>query len=118
MALTGEPTIASRLKPEETFETAVLNEAKAILESQKEKDSLIEYFLLPHFGLDIAVFLQWKNRSMVRFLELKAFVGSRQGGIGFGNQRGFLLPPLTRESFAPFRPLVSFSRHSQSIRVT
>ena len=51
--------------------------------------SLSQYVFLEEFGLDIAVFLKRvDNRTSICFFELKAFVGSRQGGVGFGNRRG------------------------------
>ena len=88
MAFTKEPEIAQGSEPEETFERALIEELQAILDRKKQELSLIEYFLLPRFGVDVAVFMQWQGHSSVRFLELKAFVGSRPGGVGFGNQRG------------------------------
>jgi len=84
-----EPDVEQAKQPEEIFRRAVIRVIKNILERKKEKNSLIEYFILQNFGLDIAVFMKWSdNRSTVRFFELKAFVGSRQGGVGFGDSRG------------------------------
>ncbi len=84
-----EPDIEQAKQPEEIFRRAVIKIIKNILERKKEKNSLNEYFILQNFGLDIAVFMKWSdNRSTVRFFELKAFVGSRQGGVGFGDSRG------------------------------
>lgn len=49
----------------------------------------VAHFVLEDFGLDLAVLIRWPGRRpAVKFLELKAFVGSRQGGIGFGNRDG------------------------------
>lgn len=84
MARTEEPYIQSP-EPERKLQDAIRAEIEAML---KHKKSLRDFFILPNFGLDFAVFMKWANRSTVRFLECKAFVGSRQGGIGFGNQRG------------------------------
>jgi len=47
------------------------------------------YFVLERFGLDLTVAIRWSdNRCSIRLLELKAFVGSRQGGVGVGGPRG------------------------------
>lgn len=86
MTYTQEPNIVQGSKPEDTFQKAITEEIKKILE--KKSQSLVEYFILPNFGLDVAVFMQWPDCSTARFFELKAFVGSRQGGVGFGNQHG------------------------------
>lgn len=84
-----EPDIKQHSDPEETFREAVIEALRNFLEQKKAEGTLIEYFILEDFGLDIAVFMKWSdNRSTVRFFELKAFVGSRQGGVGFGDSRG------------------------------
>ena len=90
MTYTPEPHVgAGALPPEQTLQLALLEEIEAILGDNKAKRTLTEYFVLEGFGLDLAVFTEWAGgvRS-VAFLELKAFVGSRPGGVGFGNQRG------------------------------
>jgi hypothetical protein len=84
-----EPDISRDSCPEGKFREAVINAIEKILEDKKEAGSLVEYFRLEDFGLDIAFFMEWSdNRSTVRFLELKAFVGSRKGGVGFGDAQG------------------------------
>lgn len=88
MAYTQEPDIVQGSEPEETLRKSIIEEIEKILEQKKLSQPLIEYFLLQNFGLDVAVFVTWINRSTVRFLELKAFVAQRQGGVGFGNQQG------------------------------
>lgn len=41
------------------------------------------------FGLDLAVVVKWPDgSSSFKLLELKAFVGSRQGGVGVGTSSG------------------------------
>lgn len=92
MAYTQEPDIPDIIKgcdPEVAFQRAIKKEIEKIIDQEKSDGSLIVYFILEKFGLDLAVFMKWSDkRSLIRFFELKAFVGSRQGGVGFGNQRG------------------------------
>ena len=84
-----EPDILKGRNPEGVFQRAVLEEVNQILMDGKREGSLIDYFILEKFGLDLAVFMKHvENRTSLRLLELKAFVGSRQGGVGFGAQRG------------------------------
>jgi len=60
------------------------HDVKNLLDQKRIAGSLIEYFILEDFGLDIAVFMKWPNNHFtVRFFELKAFVGSSQGGVKF-----------------------------------
>jgi hypothetical protein len=89
MAYTEEPDIIKGENPEEQLQRAVKAEVTSILEHKKSEKSLVEYFIIERFGLDIAIFIRWiDSHFSVRFLELKAFIGSRQGGVGFGNQNG------------------------------
>lgn len=89
MAYAKEPEIIKGQNPEGTFQIAIKKEITKMLDQKIIDDILKEYIILEKFGLDIAVFLKWAdNRSSIRFFELKAFVGSRQGGVGFGNRRG------------------------------
>ena len=89
MSNVQEPDIKQGFNPEETFREAVIEALRNILEQKRIAGSLVEYFILQDFGLDIAVFMKWSNNHFtVRFFELKAFVGSRQGRVGFGNQQG------------------------------
>lgn len=89
MEHTEEPDILKGHNPEDTLQKAVKQEIGLILDDQKSKGYLVNYFILEYFGLDLAVAMKRPNgRSSIRFLELKAFVGSRQGGVGFGNRRG------------------------------
>ena len=84
-----EPDIIQGSSPEETLQKAVVEEIKKFLSNRKSNGHLIEYFIIEKLGLDIAIFMKdLQNRFTVLFLEFKAFVGSRQGGVGFGNQRG------------------------------
>jgi len=89
MSNVQEPDIKKGSHPEETFREAVIEALKNLLDQKKIAGSLVEYFILQDFGLDIAVFMKWpSNRFTVRFFELKAFVGSSQGGVKFGDQQG------------------------------
>ncbi len=90
MSNVQEPDIRQGSNPEETFRKAVIEAIRNLLKQKRIDGSLVEYFILQNFGLDIAVFMKWwpNNRFTVRFFELKAFVGSRQGGVGFGNPQG------------------------------
>jgi len=84
-----EPDIKQGSNPEKTFRESVIEALRDILDRKRTAGLLIDYFILQDFGLDIAVFMKWPdNSSTVRFFELKAFVGSRQGGVGFGNSQG------------------------------
>lgn len=89
MALTQEPKLSdSNLKPEIAFQYALKAEIIAILDKKKAEGNLIEYSIFEGFGLDLAVFLKWLNCYASKFFELKAFVGQRPGGVGFGNGKG------------------------------
>ena len=90
MTHTPEPDVrGGPFLPEQTLQLAVVEEIEEILGGKKVEGTLLEYFVLQGFGLDLAVFAEWAGGGRsVAFLELKAFVGSRPGGVGFGNQRG------------------------------
>lgn len=84
-----EPDIIKGHNPEDTLQKAIKEEIKRILERKKVEGVLTTYFILEYFGLDIAVVMKRADsHCTIRFLELKAFVASRQGGVGVGNQRG------------------------------
>jgi len=89
MECVQEPDIIQGSNPEDTFQEAVVRALKQNMEEKKSHGTLSEYFILEKFGLDISIFIKWPNGYFtVRLFELKAFVGSRQGGVGFGNQKG------------------------------
>ncbi len=89
MAFMPEPNILPGIpNPEAILQEAVTGEVVKILERSKANQSLAEYFVLSGFGLDLAVFMQQNGHFTVRFLEFKAFVGSRQDGVGFGDRYG------------------------------
>ena len=89
MAHTTEPHISrSSGNLHGIFKDAIVEETEEILKQARLCHVLVEYFVLTEFGLDVAVFMQWPDRLLLRLLELKAFVGSRQGGVGFGNGKG------------------------------
>lgn len=89
MAFLPEPDIImQKSKPEEIFQTALTEEIKMIMEKKKKENEVLDYFMLKGYGLDIAVFVKRNNGSNIYFIEVKAFVGSRPNGVGFGNQKG------------------------------
>lgn len=79
-----EPTIEQLNNPEKS-----LHEAIFIYLSNLGKVKEIDFVILKEFGLDIAVFYRKDGILLSRFIEIKTFVGSRQGGVGFGNNRGY-----------------------------
>jgi len=68
-----EPDIKQVFDPEKTLRKATIIEVlRHLLEQKRTAGSLIEYFILEDFGLDIAVFMKWSNnRFTVRFLSSK-----------------------------------------------
>ena len=92
MAYTPEPNISKGTDPERCFQEAIKQEINELLRDKSSRNragSLARFFVLEGFGLDLAVFLEWWDaRRVVKLLELKAFVGSRQGGVGFGDRKG------------------------------
>jgi hypothetical protein len=48
----------------------------------------LPFVLVPHFGLDIALFFERDGRRHLILLEAKAFGGQRPVGVGFGNSQG------------------------------
>jgi hypothetical protein len=81
--ITAEPNILQGQNPEASLQTAIVAEVRQILDQAG-----ITYILIERFGLDIGVFIRKGGIDYARFIELKAFVGSRMGGVGFGNNRG------------------------------
>lgn len=89
MPISQEPEIMKGHSPEATLQLAIKSETSRILDQRKAEGILVTYFILEYFGLDLAVFMKWADgRCSFKLLELKAFVGQRQGGVGVGNQRG------------------------------
>lgn len=80
---TPEPVLREGDKPEEPLQEAVVREVHRILKLSGNR-----YILIESFGLDVAAFFRQGEHSYSRFLELKAFAGSRAGGIGFGHRKG------------------------------
>ena len=80
----NEPEIEQGKCPENSLHLALVSQLRMMGE-EKGKDLLI----LDEFGLDIAIFYQRDDYLVSRFIELKTFVGSRQGGVGIGNSRGY-----------------------------
>ncbi len=75
--------------PEKTFHGTLLRAIDKTLRDDMERNLIEGYFILDEFGLDIAVFIEPKDGIITsKFLELKAFVGQRPNGVGFGNRNG------------------------------
>ena len=87
-----EPSVTKGSSPGSAFQQAIIAIIDQVLQPRlglPDAGRLENYFVLRQFGLDVAVFLEWPGRRYeVKFLEAKAFVGSRRGGVGFGNGRG------------------------------
>jgi hypothetical protein len=89
LTLSQEPKIMKGHDPEATLQSVIKFEIYRILDQRKAMGILATYFILEYFGLDLGVFMEWADgRCSFKLLELKAFVGHRQGGVGIGNQRG------------------------------
>jgi hypothetical protein len=88
MAYVEEPSAGLEEFSEIYFQKYIKEEIENILIQMKSMRNLEDFFILEQFGLDIAVFLKFNSNTSICFFELKAFKGSRQGGVGFGNGRG------------------------------
>jgi hypothetical protein len=89
LTVSQEPEVMKGHSPEATLQSAIKSEVDRILNERKAMGTLATFFILEYFGLDLAVFMRWADgRCSFKLLELKAFVGQRQGGVGVGNQRG------------------------------
>ena len=58
MSNVQEPDISQDSNPEKTFREAVIEALENLLNQKKAAGSLVEYFILQDFGLDIAVFMK------------------------------------------------------------
>jgi hypothetical protein len=74
-----EPT---EVYPERSFESAIVDVVRNLLTATSQS------VIVPRFGLDIAIFMAAAGGSRTALIEVKSFNGQRQGGIGFGNNRG------------------------------
>lgn len=79
----SEPEFSQVKNPEQSLQAALVTAVRSLL-----KQSGADFILLEEFGLDIAAFIQQGSRDYVRMIEVKAFVGSRPGAVGIGNNRG------------------------------
>ncbi len=100
-----EPDFKKNQKPEDVLQKSIVD-----CISHKMKQTDVKYILLEKFGFDIGMFINNKNIYYFKSFEIKAFVGQRMGGIGFGNQKGkgpqvdLLILPLEKLKFV--RPMV------------
>ena len=89
MPFAQEPDLDDGPTPERAFQNVLKKEIISILEKKKADGQLFEYSLFESFGLDFVIFLKRNsNECSTKFFELKAFMGHRQGGVGFGNGQG------------------------------
>lgn len=82
--MVDEPDIAVLKHPEACLQRAFVAQICAGL-----RDRGVPFVLIESFGLDVAVFATPNGHDRAAFFELKAFVGQRAGGVGFGNRKGF-----------------------------
>ena len=83
MAYTPEPIIRAGKDPEASLQASLVAETQALLDQSK-----LQYVLMESFGLDLAFLIGLSGQTVVKFIEVKAFVGSRQGGVGIGTGAG------------------------------
>ena len=94
---TSEPNMVQGQNPEAALHRAIVSEARRVL-----VQGGYQFILVEKFGLDIGVFVEHNGQKYARFIEVKAFVGSRAGGVGFGNSKGsgpqvdILIQPTTK----------------------
>jgi hypothetical protein len=88
MAFTEKPALMEGQKPESVLHIAITGEVNKILQTAMEEKKIDQYFILPEFGVDVAIFLQKDDHKEMRFLELKAYAEKRQNGVGVGNGQG------------------------------
>ena len=82
--MVAEPEMAGMNRPEASLQQAFVAQLRGGL-----RDRGVPYVLIESFGLDVAIFATPNGQDRTVFFELKAFVGQRAGGVGFGNQKGF-----------------------------
>jgi len=78
-----EPAFETGQRAEAALQAAMMNALDTTL--RPKVDGLI---IIESFGLDISLFLSRGQLTCFRQLELKAYVGGRPDGVGFGNQQG------------------------------
>lgn len=78
-----EPDITQGKNPEAQLHNATVAEVHYLL-----RQAGATFILIEKFGLDVGIFIEHDGRTYTRFIEVKAFVGSRAGGVGFGNGKG------------------------------
>lgn len=83
MRTANEPDLKGARNAERRLQNAIVDAIHVCL-----GETRVDYVVLEGFGVDVATFLRAGDRLSLRLLELKAYVGSRPGGVGFGDQRG------------------------------
>lgn len=88
MAYTLEPEIVKGSKPEDSFQSGVLQETMAMLSSMQDRGDVDEFFLIPGMGFSLAVFIKKPSGDKVVFVDLKMFMGARPRVVEVGDNHG------------------------------
>lgn len=88
MAFSLEPDIVKGSHPEESFKIGLLQELLGILSSLQEAGMIDEFFILPDFGFDLAVFLSKEGETSSVYFNLKMYMGARPRAVEIGDQNG------------------------------
>ena len=79
----SEPDILVKQNPELLFQKTIISFLQEELSHRN-----ITFLIIEYFGLDLAVFFPQQSGLRTKFIELKAYCGSRRGGVGVGNKQG------------------------------
>ncbi|MDK2846032.1 MAG: hypothetical protein PWR18_634, partial [Synergistales bacterium] len=88
MAFSLEPDLIKGSKPEETLKNSLLQELMEALTQAQSEETIEEFFILPEFGFNLAVFIQKEGLIRSRFLNMKIYTGTRPKNVEFGDQKG------------------------------
>jgi len=88
MAFSLEPDLIKGSKPEETLKNSLLQELMEALTQAQSEETIEEFFILPEFGFDLAVFIQKEGLIRSRFLNMKIYTGTRPKTVEIGDQKG------------------------------
>lgn len=88
MAFSLEPDLVKGSKPEETLKNSLLQEIMEALTNAQQEEVIEEFFILPDFGFDLAVFVLQDGIMRSRFLNMKIYSGSRPKTVDIGDQKG------------------------------
>jgi len=88
MAFSLEPDLIKGSKPEETLKNSLLQELMEALTQAQSEETIEEFFILPEFGFNLAVFIQKEGLIRSRFLNMKIYTGTRPKTVEIGDQKG------------------------------